>query len=72
MLVGTLAVELVGWKHGEYSLLRTEVLPLDARVGLQVVCQYCKMDGLRGRGREAIDRGGLISMTYSSAMGSST
>lgn len=42
VLVASFTVELVGREDSEDSLLRAEVLPLNPRVGLEVVCQHCR------------------------------
>lgn len=39
MLIAALTPELVGREDSEDPFFRTEILPLDPRVGLQVVCK---------------------------------
>lgn len=39
MLIAALTPELVCWENSENSFFRTEILPLNSRVGFQVVCK---------------------------------
>lgn len=52
VLIGALAVKLVGRKDGEYPFLRAEVLPFDSGIRLQVVGQHWTRRTNRKRDRQ--------------------